>query len=240
MIRTGLVLAAALGIGAALVAGDASAQILLNGPSGPMSMGVVSYRDLPFRTVVRQQYDFSCGSAALATLLRHHYGRDVTEREVFEAMFSTGDQAQIRRVGFSLLDMKRYLETYGIRGDGYRLTLDALAESHSPAVVLVNHDGYRHFVVFKGVDETRVLVGDPALGLKIYSRETFQAMWNGVAFMIRDASDRFNQDGEWRPWASAPIQAAMPPSSLASLTQQLPPQYQITTSFSLTSILSAP
>ncbi|RYF14189.1 MAG: peptidase C39, partial [Oxalobacteraceae bacterium] len=26
-----------------------------------------------FETVVRQQYDFSCGSAALATLLRYHY-----------------------------------------------------------------------------------------------------------------------------------------------------------------------
>jgi hypothetical protein len=198
---------------------------------------VISYRDLPFRTVVRQQYDFSCGSAALATLLRHHYDRDVTERQVFESMFATGDQEQIQRVGFSLLDMKRYLDTHGIRGDGFRLTLDQLAESRSPAVVLVNHDGYRHFVVFKGVDETNVLVGDPALGLKIYTREVFQQMWNGVAFMVHDASDRFNQDGEWKPWASAPMQEALPPSSLAGLTQQLPPLYQISTSFSLDSVL---
>jgi hypothetical protein len=224
-------------VASATVVTPASAQLLLNGPTGPSSVAVISYRDLPFRTVVRQQYDFSCGSAALATLLRHHYGRDVTERQVFESMFATGDQAQIQRVGFSLLDMKRYLDTHGIRGDGFRLTLDQLVDSHSPAVVLVNHDGYRHFVVFKGIDETNVLVGDPALGLKIYTREVFEQMWNGVAFMIRDASDRFNQDGEWRPWASAPMQDALPPSSLASLTQQLPPLYQISSSFSLDSVL---
>src|SRR3982751_2740067 len=58
-----------------------------------------------FGTVVRQQYDFSCGSAALATLLRYHYEDPQTEQSVFLDMFRDGDQDQIRRLGFSLLDM---------------------------------------------------------------------------------------------------------------------------------------
>lgn len=212
------------------------AQVVLNN-GGAFDLRVVSYRDIPYRTVVRQQYDFSCGSAALATLLRHHYGRDVTEAQVFESMFASGDQAQIKQVGFSLLDMRRYLETYGYQGDGFRLTLDELGDSHSPAILMVDHNGYRHFVVFKGIDADRVLIGDPALGLKIYSRAEFTAMWNGVAFMIRDQSDRFNQDGEWKPWASAPLTDAMPVGSLGALTRDLPPLYQISTTVSLDSYL---
>lgn len=210
----------------------ANAQVLLNN-GGAYSLNVVSYRDIPFRTVVRQQYDFSCGSAALATLLRHHYGRDVDERQVFEAMYAVGDKAEIQRVGFSLLDMRRYLETYGYHADGFRMSLKDLGESQSPAIIMVDNDGYRHFVVFKGIDDTHVLIGDPALGLKTYTHQEFSAIWNGVAFMIRDQADRFNQAGEWRTWAEAPLKEAMPVGSLAAFTRELPPLYQITTSFSL-------
>ena len=73
--------AAALTLAVA-AASPGQAQIVINN-GGAYALNVVSYRDIPFRTVVRQRYDFSCGSAALATLLRHHYGRDVTEADVF-------------------------------------------------------------------------------------------------------------------------------------------------------------
>ncbi|RZJ02065.1 MAG: peptidase C39 [Brevundimonas sp.] len=212
---------------------SAHAQVELNGPTGPMSIRVVSYRDIPFRTVVRQQYDFSCGSAALATLLRYHYGRDVDERAVFEAMFAAGDQEQIRRVGFSLLDMKRYLEGHGYLADGFRLTLDDLEKGRAPAIIMVDTGGYRHFVVLKGMDADRVLIGDPAVGLKVYSREEFAALWNGVAFMLRSPGDHFNETGDWTKFATLRPDTAMPANSLASFTQQLPPIYQISTTFPL-------
>jgi predicted double-glycine peptidase len=67
---------------------------------------VVSYRDMPFRTVVRQQYDFSCGSAAVATLLRYHYGRDVDEATIFQAMYVIGNKGAIQKKGFSLADIR--------------------------------------------------------------------------------------------------------------------------------------
>ena len=47
---------------------------------------VTSLKEARFRTTVRQQYDFSCGSAALATLLSHHYDFQVTEQEIFRDM----------------------------------------------------------------------------------------------------------------------------------------------------------
>jgi len=229
-------LGVALAAAGLALASPAAAQLMLNSPGGPTSVGVISYRDIPFRTVVRQRYDFSCGSAALATLLRYHYGRDVTEQQVFEAMFAVGDEAQIRKVGFSLLDMKRYLEAHGYASDGFRMTLEQLAAGKAPAIVMVDHAGYRHFVVLKGIDEERVLIGDPASGLKIYSREQFSRMWNGVAFMVRDPADRFNSATDWRPWATASTDA-LPADSLAAFTRELPPIYQVTATFSLNTYL---
>jgi predicted double-glycine peptidase len=217
----------------ALPAAPVSAEVLLNNGPATGRVKVVSYRDLPFRTVVRQQYDFSCGSAALATLLRHHYGRDVSEEQVFRAMYAAGDQATIQRVGFSLLDMKQYLDAHGYPADGFRLSLDDLIEMNAPAIVMIDTAGYKHFVVLKGDDAGRVLVGDPALGLKVYSRDQFSSMWNGVAFVVRQPADTFNDAEEWRPWNRSRPGQALQPMSLAELTRELPPLYQVTTRFSL-------
>jgi len=137
-----------------------------------------------FETVVRQQYDFSCGSAALATLLRYHYDDPQTEQSVFLGMFRDGDQAQIRRLGFSLLDMKRYLAARGIAADGFRVSLDQIARAGVPGIALVNFDGYRHFVVVKGIDDRTLLLGDPSLGLRRETIGRFAKQWNGVFFIV--------------------------------------------------------
>lgn len=228
------VVAAALAFSSVGVSAQSqTTPVRLSHGTAEYSLGIVSYRDIPFRTVVRQQYDYSCGSAALATLLRFHYGRDVGEADVFQAMHRAGDKEAIERVGFSLLDMKRYLEAHGYKADGFRMSIEALEEAAAPAIVVVEQRGYRHFVVVKGIANGRVLVGDPALGLKTYDFEEFGEMWNGVAFMVSDAADRFNRDEEWRPFAKASPETAIPSGSLASMTREMPPLYQITTTFSL-------
>lgn len=145
-----------------------------------------------FETVVRQQYDFSCGSAALATLLRYHYDDPQNEQSVFLGMWRDGDQTQIRRLGFSLLDMKRYLAKRGIAAEGYRVTLDQLAAARLPGIALINFNGYRHFVVVKGIDRDALLLGDPSLGLRRESIRAFARQWNGVFFVVagRDSVGR--------------------------------------------------
>lgn len=229
--RKGLGLSAAALCAAWSCAAPAGADVLLSSGPAPARVSVVSYRDIPFRTVVRQRYDFSCGSAALATLLRYHYDREVGEEQIFRAMYAAGDQDVIRRVGFSLLDIKQFLEANGYQADGFRLTLDNLASLNRPAIVMIDTAGYKHFVVFKGSDADRVLIGDPALGLKIYSRDQFTSMWNGIAFVVREPADRFNEASEWTPWNRGRPAQALPNYSLAELTRELPPLYQVTTRF---------
>ena len=137
-----------------------------------------------FETVVRQQYDFSCGSAALATLLRYHYDDPQNEQTVFLGMWRDGDRAQIRQLGFSLLDMKRYLAARNIAADGYKVTLAQVATARVPGIALINFNGYRHFVVVKGIDHDTLLLGDPSLGLRRENIRAFQRQWNGVFFVL--------------------------------------------------------
>ena len=119
------------------------------------------------KKTLRQQYDYSCGSAALATLLTYQYNDPTSEAGIFKAMWEQGDQAKIKREGFSLLDLKRYLEARGYSADGYDTTLNKLAGVGIPAIVLIRDNGYNHFVVIKGIKDGKVAVGDPSLGARV-------------------------------------------------------------------------
>jgi predicted double-glycine peptidase len=167
---------------------------------------------LRFTTTTRQQYDFSCGSAALATLLTYHYGHPISETEAFKAMWQIGDHAKIRREGFSLLDMQRYLAQIGFKADGFQVPLQKLFESKLPAIVLVSEKGYNHFVVIKGADDGRVLLGDPSSGTRSITREHFESIWpTRLLFVIHDAPGKpsFNADLDWRAAPRAPLAEAV-------------------------------
>ena len=172
---------------------------------GAFALPVTSIKESRFRSTVRQQYDYSCGSAAVATLLGEHYAYPVGEQAVFEEMYRRGDQAKIRREGFSMLDMKRYLEAHGFDADGYVADLDLVGRAGLPAIVPLRENGYNHFVLVKGVRGDRVLLGDPSLGTRAVARARFDAMWgNHMLFVVHNQRDkaRFNSDEEW---SAAPV-----------------------------------
>ncbi len=194
----------------------------LSGPAGmDFHVGRASMKEMRFRSTLRQQYDFSCGSAAVATLLTYHYGYPVSEQAVFEQMYLHGDQQKIRREGFSLLDMQRYLASQGFRADGFRLPLQRLADANLPAIVLVSEKGYHHFVVVKGVSRTRVLLGDPASGTRAITRAAFESVWtNKLLFVIHDQSKAvaFNHPSDWRVAPAAPLAEGIERDALSRLT----------------------
>lgn len=225
--RSRLVLVAALS-GASQLATPAAAQIAFVDGGVLYAMDrVTTFRDMPFRTVVRQQYDYSCGSAALATLLRFHYGVDVTEGDIFKAMYAQGDQAKIRKVGFSLLDMKRYLASKGYKADGYRISADVLTHMKAPSIAVITVGSYKHFVVIKGAGAGRILVGDPALGMKSYPQADFEKIWSGIVFGIHGSQPEGLYNTEWASVMTAPMGQALNDDSLAAFTLQLPPLYQV-------------
>ncbi|MGJ4730545.1 C39 family peptidase [Luteimonas sp. SDU101] len=205
-------LAALLALASHAVAVPAGAMDLRVPYGGGYSVPVTSLKEARFRSTVRQQYDFSCGSAAVATLLTYQYGMPVDEAEVFRHMYATGDQARIRAEGFSLLDMRRYLASRGFQADGFQVPLDKLLDQGLPAIVLINDHGYRHFVVVRGLRQGRVLVADPARGTRSIPRRDFERIWdNRVLFVVHNRRElaSFNQARDWNLAPAAPLEAGI-------------------------------
>ena len=152
---------------------------------GLYTSSIVSMQEAKYANVIRQETDYSCGAAALATILKYGYGMDATEEVIMQGMLNAGDAEIVRRKGFSMLDMKRYVGSLGLRGRGYRLTEERLKRLKIPVIVLMDIDGYRHFSVLKRIHDGEAFLADPVLGNKVMDLEAFRKAWaNRVIFAV--------------------------------------------------------
>ena len=159
-------------------------------PNGALiEQRVESMQERRFRNLVRQHTDYSCGAAALATILKYAYHLDADEATVIEGMMGVSDQQLVRDRGFSLLDIKRYVESLGMRGRGYRVDEARLRNLRVPGLVLMDVRGFRHFVVMKQVRGDIVDVADPILGNRSLPLAEFLEAWPSRAVFIVIGSD---------------------------------------------------
>lgn len=145
----------------------------------PLTVQIEPLSEIKFRNISRQAYDYSCGSAALVTVINNYLGLKVSEQQAMEGMLSFGERDKIiERRGFSLLDMKRYVISLGAEGAGFRASIKDLAELTQPAIVPIDYAGFKHFVVFRGVRKGKVYLADPAMGHIIFSVQEFEEIWD--------------------------------------------------------------
>ena len=162
---------------------------------------VRSLLEIRQQQVVIQKFDLSCGAAALATLLRFQYGEKISEHDVAAGLMQRDDYLTdpdlIRqRQGFSLLDLKRFVERRGYHGTGYGgMQLDDLIRQ-APVMVPLNLHGYQHFVIFRGVVSNRIALADPAWGNRTLPIDDFLQSWiddpqiGRVGFVIEPRDNR--------------------------------------------------
>jgi hypothetical protein len=168
--------------------------------SAPAREPVRSLLEIRQDRVVVQRWDLSCGAAALATVLTYQHDDSVAEKKIAEAMLRRTDPLRVKvRGGFSLLDLKRYVESRGYQGRGYgNLTLQDLID-FGPTIVPVNFNGYNHFVVFRGLQGDRLLFADPAFGNRVVTVKEFEEAWiQNLGFVVA-RGDGVNPPGGLAP-----------------------------------------
>jgi uncharacterized protein len=167
-------------------AGEVSfAGVLPNGAQ--YTTHVNSMQELHFANIVRQHTDYSCGAAALATILRYGYHLDVDENVVIDGMLGVADPELVKQRGFSML--KRYVELLGLRGRGYRVDTARLRSLRVPVLVLMDVHGYRHFVVLKQVHDDDAELADPILGNRTMKLDAFMKAWPSHVLFVVIGSD---------------------------------------------------
>jgi uncharacterized protein len=146
-----------------------------------------NWKQLRQLNIVMQQRDYSCGAAALATILRYYWGDNVTEDQillVIQKILTPEEMKDRIKKGLAISDLRRasvemgYLSTIGT------LTFKQLAESKVPLIVGISPDGYDHFAVFRGVDYDYVYLADPIRGNIRVPFCEFISQWQKNAVLV--------------------------------------------------------
>ncbi len=149
---------------------------------------VWNWKAMRERHVVIQQYDYSCGAAALATLIRYYWGDSATEDGVLLGVLSILTLEEVKERtenGLSLTDLKNVAVAAGYQATMGRRTLAEMAELKAPVIVRTIQGEYKHFVVFRGVLKDRVFLADPSQGQVRMSFQEFAKRWtDGVVLVV--------------------------------------------------------
>ena len=158
---------------------------------------IKSLLELRRENVVVQNLDYSCGAAALATVLRYGFEESITEAEIIGFIFVFGTTPEegykkyFKRKGFTLLDLKRAARAKGYQSVGYKgmnllELLELLYTERVPVLVPIKPMDFNHFVVVKGIEGDRILLADPAVGNTTMSLNRFLDVWiDGISFVVK-------------------------------------------------------
>ena len=129
------------------------------------------HRDLRYVEVVGQTDWYTCGPAAVATLLTYYYGIPTTEAEALELAegFMRAQGLEPGR-GINALALKQTLEAKGIPTKGFRVKPEALKEyCERGGLPLIDRltEPQKHFLVVVGLVGDQVVLADPFWGRRI-------------------------------------------------------------------------
>ena len=178
---------------------------------------IESWHDLQSKNVVMQRRDYSCGAAALATILRYGWGEDVDEADTLRALNQLLTPVEIEdriQNGFTMFDLRRLAYALGYETAVGRLTIDDLAGSKIPLMVALRLKDFDHFVVVRGIADGRVYLADPIRGNLRVPVSEFQEQWIDQAVLVVAAPGR-------DPPSDSPLKVRLAEREFPALNRQL-------------------
>ncbi|MBT9169587.1 MAG: hypothetical protein DDT19_02949 [Syntrophomonadaceae bacterium] len=159
-------------------------RVLSTGKWESIRLPVKSWIDIKNSNLIRQEYDYSCGSASVGTILKYFFNDDVSEQEVLDFILkkkgidkSDKGKLEEKDTVLSFYDLKGFAEEKGYKSLGLALNLGTLKKLKVPAIVFVTIRKKEHFSVYKGMDERFVYLADPSFGNIKVTREKFEEMF---------------------------------------------------------------
>jgi len=132
-------------------------------------LSVVSWKSLRDKNIVKQNFDFSCGAASVATIVTYHFNLPKSEKEILKLIG--------KKNASSFMDLKLVLKKLKIKAFGFAANLEMLKKLKMPAILYLEHNGQEHFSVFKGINRRFVWLADPSWGNKRIVHSRFMNMW---------------------------------------------------------------
>ena len=146
---------------------------LFSGTGMVVKLPIKTWKDLRDSNIEKQDKDYSCGSAAAATILRYYYDKEVYERDILDEVIKVGDDGKA-----SFLDLEQAIAKFGFKTKGVKISFADLKKIQIPAIAYLRHLSQNHFSVIRGISNAEIVwLGDPSWGNRKFSEKRFRSMW---------------------------------------------------------------
>lgn len=138
------------------------------------------------KTLVRQHDQFDCGVACLASIIKYYGG--TSRLETLRQLSGTSTD------GTTLLGLCEAAQQIGFQAEGLEAeNVENLKEINEPVILHVVIDKrLQHYVVFYGFDKSNNhLIGDPARGVRSYTKEELDEIWQSKLLLHLKPSKSF-------------------------------------------------
>lgn len=149
-----------------------------------VSKPVKSWLELKNENMIKQEYDYSCGSATLATILKYYYDLEIDEKTVLDGVLELRGLSQEDKKEFensemslSFYDLANYANSLNFKAVGLSLDMDSLKKLQVPVILFVKIRKDEHFTIYKSMDENFVYLADPTFGNIKISIAKFEEMF---------------------------------------------------------------
>lgn len=117
------------------------------------------------------QHDQSdCGVACLLSLIKYYQGNGSLEK--LRELSGTTKQ------GTTLLGLYQAANQLGFTAQGNEADIQALIDHKHPLILhVILEDRLQHYMICYGYDNNKFIIGDPAKGIVLYSKEELEEIW---------------------------------------------------------------
>jgi len=158
---------------------------------------VKSWKAFRDQNVVKQNRDYSCGAAAVATICRYYWGDNVSEAMVLRRVEDNLTRAELEervKNGLAISDLRLAAVKLGYLSTIGKLTIAKLHEVKVPLVVALRLEKSDHFVVVRGIRYGWVYLADPIRGNIRMPLWEFEEKWieNAVLVVAKKGQTKSN------------------------------------------------
>ncbi len=183
-----LIVALGCGLGSPTAANAQAERAPIRDPERTFRTYVCSYKEIQQFQIVMQKYDYSCGAATLATIVRYYWGDNLDEVHFLKLLpkLKLTEKELKDRVenGLTLTDLRDLANMAGYQATMAKVKFSELAEAKVPVVVGITVRKHEHFAVFRGTDGRYVYLADPIRGNIRTPVELFLEQWQKNAILI--------------------------------------------------------
>lgn len=120
--------------------------------------------DILFKGVTRQSKDFSCGAAALSTLITGLVvNSKISEKNIIDEIAKYSESGEAR--GYTLSDLMEASKRLGYYAEWHKVPVSELPKIKIPVMLLIGlNSKFPHFVILKGIADGQAFLADSIRG----------------------------------------------------------------------------